>query len=161
MVTKAYTLTPKNVIAVFYWRRWPSPIGDGGPHGPRTGVPYKRLVAGRVEQAAHLAHTQQDARRHSADQRWIHGEYVMTPYRAQVRKVTPVENLSRAVCAGGGDEYHVGIAREHRLLVDCRRQRGEIGEDIVAAAQRQHFADHVRTRQRVQRPVPHLVEDSE
>src|SRR5229473_5145717 len=136
---------------VFYWRRWPWPA-------PHTGVPYSRLIAGRVEQVAHLAHTLQDARRHSADQRRIHGEHAMTAYRAKVRKLTPLKSLSRTLRTGSSDQYHIGITREHRFLVDCRRQRGEIGEDIVAAAQRQYLADHMRARQRVQRPVPYLVE---
>jgi hypothetical protein len=78
MVSKAYTLTPKNVIGPLSF------IGDGDPERDLTGVPYKRLMASRIEQAAHLAHTLQDARRHSSDQRRIYGEYVMIPYRPKV-----------------------------------------------------------------------------
>src|SRR5882724_3224941 len=145
---------------VFYWRRWPSPASY-------TGVPYRpligdrRRIARRVEQAAHLAHTLQDARRHSADQGRIHREHAMIAYRTKVRKLTPFESLSRTLRAGGSDQHHIGITREYRFLIDSRRQRGEVGEDIVAAAQRQHLADHMRPGQRIQRPVPHLVEDPE
>src|ERR1700676_2777489 len=123
--------------SVFYWRRWPRA-------GARTGVPYRRLIAGRVEQAAHFAYTLQNARRHSAHQRRIHGEYVMIAYRLEVRKSTPFECLSHSLGALGSDEDHIGVAGEHRFLVDCRRQRGEFGKDIVAAAQRQNLADHMR-----------------
>src|ERR1035438_6719188 len=65
------------------------------------------LIAGRVEQAAHFAHSLQDARRHSADQRRVHGEHVMSAHRAKVAETAPLRNLSHALRAGGGDEYYV------------------------------------------------------
>src|ERR1700677_5286702 len=115
MVTKAYTLTPQNVIGPLSF------IGDGGTsRAPRTGVPYTRIVAGRVEQAAHLAHSLQDARRHSPHQGRVHRVHLTLLHGAETRVPAPCRRLPLTLGAGGGDEYYIGVTREHGFLVDRR-----------------------------------------
>ena len=64
MVTKAYTLTPKYVIGHCL-------LMETVTHGRRTGVPYTRPVANRVEQTAPIARSPQHVRHHSSRRRRI------------------------------------------------------------------------------------------
>ena len=125
-----------------------------GPRGAGFGP-------GRIEQAADFPHALQYPRRHPAHDRGVHGKHVMTLHRAKARVLAPFQDLPRALGTGGGDEYDIGVAREHRFLVDRGRQCRQSGENIVAAAQRQDFVDHLAARQGIQRPVPHLIEHLE
>src|SRR5580692_3954889 len=114
---------------VFYWRRWPSGLTLMSVAGAG------RVVSGRIQQTADFAHTLQDARRHSARERGVHGIHVMTLHRAKAGVLIPVQGLPRALGTGGADEYYIGITREHRFLVDRGCQRRQAGEHIVATAQ--------------------------
>ncbi|MNN15990.1 hypothetical protein D3C81_1291140 [compost metagenome] len=50
------------------------------------------------------------------------------------------------------------IAQQHRLHIHLRRRLGKVGEDIVRPAHSQGIAHHLSATERIQRPVPDLIE---
>src|ERR1700722_13536410 len=86
---------------------------------------------------------------------------MLLPDGLQVRESLPIRRLALAVRAVGAYQYDIRISRQNRLRVYDGRQRRHFRENVVPAAQRYHFADDVFSRKRVQRPVPHLIEDCE
>src|ERR1700733_10835685 len=83
------------------------------PFAPAGDPQSLGFLAGQIEQTAHIAHPLQDARRHPADQRRVDGVHVMSLHCPQVAESAPIGTLARALAARRGNEYHVGIAREH------------------------------------------------
>src|SRR5450631_4031482 len=120
-----------------------------------TGPPGTGPIQGRT----HLPDAIEDARGHSAHQRGIYLKNILVPDGLQMRESIPVRGLGIPVRAGGAYQYDIRIPRQNRLAVYDGRQWRHLRENIVPTAQRYHLADDMFARQRVQRPVPHLIKD--
>src|SRR5450830_39227 len=91
------------------------------------------------------------------DQVAVDGEQVALPRRLHVRILAPQPRAALFLLGRAEDGFGIGL--QHRFRADDGRRDLLAGEDVLAAAYLQRIADDMRAVERVQRLVPHLVED--
>ena len=107
---------------------------------------------------AHLLRTLEDARGLTLDQVGMDEEHMAPAHRREARVALPaLERTTFGVERTAGDD-RFGIFRQHALHRHRRRQAGDSGKNIPAAAQPEYIADQMLAIDRNQRLMPDLVE---